>query len=296
MTADGRPRPGAATDPLAAVAALPAVEAAATRARAAVDDLLRHRTLRRSAAAVAVEASLRAAVAAATLQAGVDRPGWDLDAVRADLRAGRLAAAGAGAQGRGTDPAAAALRGAVRVSAEVGSLRSTVERAPLQVLARLHVLAASDVLAAGQLGRPRGPGTDAEDGIPLGSPGDGADVAARLGSLAGLLAAGSAAPAVVVAAVVHGEVLTSRPFRWGNVVVALAAQRLVLLARGVDPQGVSVPEWGHLEQGRAAYVGAAAGYATGTADGVAGWVLHCARAVEIGAREGVAVCAALGQP
>jgi len=56
---------------------------------------------------------------------------------------------------------------------------------------------------------------------------------------------------------------------------------------------VAVPEVGHLRGGLAPYVGALAAYATGTADGVALWLRHCADAVVAGAEEGMRVCAAV---
>ncbi len=263
-------------DPLAAVAALDGVGPAAERARTALDALLRHRALRRGAAAVAVEASLRGALAAAALQDPAVAAGDDaLEPLRAGLRAG-------------APPEGAALRGAVRVSAQVAALVPVWERAPLQALARLHALAAADALEPGELGRPRtGPPRDADGPAPRTE-----DVAARLAGLAGLVQSPTAAPALVVAAVVHGELLALRPFAWGNVLVALAASRLVVVARGLDPRGVAVPEAGHLEQGREAYADAARAYASGD---VARWVLHCARAAQAGAREGVALCEAVAR-
>ena len=183
----------------------------------------------------------------------------DLDAVRA---------------GTVTDPL---LQGALRVSGAIGELTGTWERAPRQVLARLHLLAARDLVAEDELGRP------------VNDP----EVATRLDGLAGLVAAGpDDTPAVIVAAVVHGELLALRAFSGPNGVVARAAARLTLISRGLDPKGVSVPEAGHLAR-RPEYVGAATAYKTGTRDGVRAWLRHCCAAVELGAAEGVASCAAV---
>jgi hypothetical protein len=44
---------------------------------------------------------------------------------------------------------------------------------------------------------------------------------------------------------------------------------------------------------RPAYAAALAGYASGEPDGVAGWLVHCCRATEHGAVEGLAICEAL---
>ena len=76
-----------------------------------------------------------------------------------------------------------------------------------------------------------------------------------------------AAPALVVAAVVHGELLTLRPFAAANGVVARAVARLLLTARGLDPTGSLVAEsaWAAALN---PYLGAAAGFATGSPDGV----------------------------
>ena len=252
----------AAPDPLASVAGLPGVGAAVERARRAVDGLRGHRVLRRYAQRVASESALRGARASAALE-GVDVP---LDALRRTVSAG----------GRLPGDGEALVQGALRVASEVGALPETWGRAPLQVLARLHALAASDLVADSnrldRLGRPEPAG------------------ASRLTALADLLSAPSSAPALVVAAVVHGEVATAGSFLDGAGIVARAASRLTLVARGLDPKGVSVPEVGHAELGRAAYLAALRGYAGGGPDGIAAWVGHCAEAVVLGAREGVAVC------
>ena len=60
------------------------------------------------------------------------------------------------------------------------------------------------------------------------------------------------APALLVAAVVHAELATAAPFASHNGIVARAAERLVLVARGVDAKSLVVPEAGHLAL-RAAY-------------------------------------------
>lgn len=272
-------------DPLAELASQSAVAQAADRARDAVDAVLRHRVLRRSFAAVTVECSLRSAVAAADLQDG--REGRDYDDARAAVRSGALFTVPS--PERLTVPSTVdTLRGAVRVSAELGTLQRAWESAPRQALARLHVLAAADRVAGDDLGRPRS-GEPLAEGLDLGPAPDPGVLGQRLAGLADLVARPTAAPALVLAAVVHGELLSLRPFCWGNVLVALAAQRLVLSSRGVDPRAVTVAEAGHLELGVAVYRDAARGYASGAPSAVEAWVVHCARALEIGAREGLAV-------
>jgi hypothetical protein len=114
----------------------------------------------------------------------------------------------------------------------------------------------------------------------------------RLAALAELVAGGTRAPAVIVAAVVHGELLTLAPFGSADGLVARAAARLTLISRGLDRKAVSVPEVGHLAR-QPEYVGAANAYATGTPDGVRAWLRHCCAAVTLGAEEGLAICGQL---
>lgn len=252
----------AAEDALVYVAGLPGVADAVAAARRAVDALRGHRVLRQGAQVVAAESALRGARASSVLE-GLEVP---LAALRGTVAAG-------GAFPAGTHPV---VRGALRVAAEAGQLQGAWGRAPLQVLARLHTLAAADLVAAeeelGSLGRPR------------------AVASARLGALGEALTTPTGAPALVVAAVVHAEVATMGAFPQGAGVVARAASRLTLVSRGLDPAGVSVPEVGHLELGREAYREALGRYAGGGPEGIAAWVAHCAEAVVLGAREGVAVC------
>lgn len=250
-----------AEDPLAVLAELPGVAEAVGRARRAVDDLRGHRVLRRSAERVSAESALRGARASAAL-AGAQLP---LEVVRRTVTAA----------GRLPETEQAVVQGALRVAAEVGVRSATWARAPLQVVARLHTLAARGLVADDELGRPA------------------RAAAPRLAGLGRLLVAPTGAPALVVAAVAHAELATAGAFPVGAGVVARAAGRLTLVARGLDPAAVSVPEVGHLELGREAYDAALAGYATGGADGIAAWVVHCAEAVVLGAREGVAVCEAI---
>ncbi|HET8683956.1 MAG TPA: oxidoreductase, partial [Micromonosporaceae bacterium] len=162
-----------------------------------------------------------------------------------------------------TDPV---VQGALRVAAALPDLVDTWQRAPRQVLARLHVLAARDAVEAAHLGRPSGEPA----------------VSVRLDALADLVAGGTSAPALLVAAVVHGELLALRAFPGPGGLVARAAARLALAAGGFDPRGLIAAEIGHLAR-EPEYVGAAGAFATGTPDGIRAWVRHCAAAVELGA-------------
>ncbi len=246
-------------DPLQALLDLPGVIEAVASARESIDRLRAHRVVRRHGAAVTTESAVRGAWASAALD-GVD--------VRlVEVRAGEAA-----------DPV---VQGALRACLGAGQLAETWWRAPLQALARLHVLAAADLVPADRLGRPAGP-----------PPSGRADRSARLDGLASLVAGGSRVAAPVLAAIVHGELLSLRPFGSADGVVARAAARLTLVSRGLDPTMAGVPEVGHLGL-RAEYMTALAAYQSGTPDGVARWLRHCCSALALGAQEGLAICEAV---
>lgn len=231
-----------APDPFARLAALEGVGSAMAATRDGIDALLRDRGLRRSTPDLTGESLLRGARASAALEGS----GSSLEEVRA---------------GGGDDLA----RAAVRMSTELLGLGPTLTRSPLQAVARIHILAAKGAVADADLGRPRD-----------------AARAERLGVLARQLSAATTAPALVVAAVVHAEIATAAPFVSHNGIVARAAERLVLLARGVDPKSLVVPEAGHLAL-RREYESNLRGYAAGGAAGVQAWLLYAAEAYAAGA-------------
>jgi hypothetical protein len=251
-----RVTPPRTRDPLAPLLDLPGVADAVARARDAVVAVHNHPVNRRGWPASAAEASVRAARASAALD------GATLAAAEADRAV--------------TDPVVA---GAIRAAEEIGRSLGAWRTAPLQAIARLHVVAAADLVPAdrhdAELGRPR--------------PGEG--VTARLGMLAELVAGGTSVPAPVLVAVVHGELLALAPFGTADGVVARAAARLAAVAAGLDPKGLAVPEVGHLRHARE-YRAAAAGFAAGTADGLAGWLKHCCAQWEAGGKEGMAIASA----
>ncbi|BBF99262.1 MULTISPECIES: oxidoreductase [Pseudonocardia] len=243
----------ATDDPLAPLAALPGVHEAVARARDATTEVHTRPVNRRGWPATAAEAALRAARSSAALD------GAPLTPATAD---------------HVSDPV---LAGAVRIADERARLLEVWGRAPLQALARLHVLAATDLVPAdeheAQLGRPR------------------TGVSSRLSALADLLGGGTSVPAPVLVAVVHGELLTLRPFGTADGVVARAAARLTAMSSGLDPRGLSVPEVGFLRR-PAEYRAAAQAFASGTPDGVAGWIVHLCAEWEAGGREGLSIAAA----
>lgn len=226
-----------------------------------------------------------------------------------DLGAGRGGDLGADRGGdrgvdRGADPGvergAAPVGDPADLRVATGALRATALAAtwrpdlgarsvpplpPLgQVLARLHAAAGAGWLPDADLGRVRAPGSAPRDLTGLGAAPDGTEAAERLALLTRTVGA-TRAPALVVAAVVHGELLTVRPFVAANGTVARAAARLLLCARGLDPTGAAVPEatWAATP---VPYLATAARFATGTPEGVAAWIGACADAVVAGAAEG----------
>ncbi|GAA4797415.1 oxidoreductase [Streptomyces ziwulingensis] len=261
-------------DPLAALGALPGVAESVESVRKAVDRVYGHRIMRRRSHAVTSEAALRGARGSAAL-AGAD---WALEEVRrrSDF---------------GVEGEARTVGAALRLTAEAGQLLSVWRQSPLRVLARLHLVAAAD--EGERVGRPRQPGEPVDEPlVELELPGA-EEAHGRLEGLADLIVAGGSAPALVTAAVVHGELLAIRPFTSHNGLVARAAERIVLIGSGLDPKSVCPAEVGHAEQGRAAYLAALEGYVSGTPEGVAAWIAHCGRAAGLGARESTAVCEAL---
>jgi len=92
----------------------------------------------------------------------------------------------------------------------------------------------------------------------------------------------------VLAAVGHGELLALSPFGSGNGIVARAVSRLVTIASGLDPHGLGVPEVYWLRRADE-YRSAAAGFESGTPEGVTRWMLMTCKALEDGAREALSI-------
>ncbi|WP_250286071.1 hypothetical protein [Frankia sp. CiP1_Cm_nod2] len=167
---------------------------------------------------------------------------------------------------------------------------------------------------------------DPADPLGLGPAPSPAETAARLSGLTELLLARTSAPAILVAAIVEGELLTIRPFGTFDGIIARAAGRLVLISRGLDPKAVTATDVGHVESGRITtsataisdtttadmtarnaatrntatgnvptdgYADAARAYAGAGAEGVRRWIIYYAHALELGARESLAICEAV---
>jgi hypothetical protein len=229
-------------DPFAAVAALEGVPSAVRAARDAVDAVLRDRGHRPVGPDVTAESLLRGAIASARLEGSASS--------EAEVRAG------AG------DPVA---RASVRLSTGLLGVLPAWESAPLQALARLHAIVAAGAVDDAELGRPTG-----------------AAAADRLATLARSLTTPTEAPGMVIAAVVHAEVVAADAFASHNGLVARAAERLTLVGSGVDPASVTIPEMGHLAGG-AAYESGLRRYRDGGGDGLHSWLLQAIRSYAAGA-------------
>ncbi|MBW3602271.1 MAG: Fic family protein [Actinobacteria bacterium] len=117
---------------------------------------------------------------------------------------------------------------------------------PLDALSELHAVVCRGLVDAGAVGRPR----RTERAVHEGAQGriiyraaDPADLSDLLAGLAAWLGRGSAAmPSLAVAGVVQERLLQWQPYEAANGRVARAASRLVLRARGLDPDGAAVCE------------------------------------------------------
>ncbi|AFM19477.1 hypothetical protein Mycch_4781 [Mycolicibacterium chubuense NBB4] len=244
------------TDPLAPLTTLPGVAAAGEEAREALGRAHRHRVNLRGWPKTAAEAALRAARASSVLDGGPLQ--FDADAAPDPVLAG-------------------ALRVAEAIEGGETALVGVWRRAPLQAIAKLHALAAADLVDDDALGRPRG----------------GAEVGRRLELLADLVTGGTRVPAYVLAAVAHGDLLTLEPFGSADGVVARAVSRLITIASGLDPHGLGVPEV-HWMRRSGDYRAAARGFASGTPDGLAAWLVFSSEGLHAGAREALSIAQAMG--
>jgi hypothetical protein len=203
----------------------------------------------------------RDAVDALLRDRGMRRTGPD-DTVESLLRGAAASAALAGSDSSLDDLRAGQVdsiaAAAIRVSTELMGLQPVWRRSPVQALARLHSLATDD--------------TDELQGRPESAAG-----AAAMQRLGDVVRAGTNAPAMVLAAVVHAEVATASGFGAAAGLVARAAERLVLVDTGVDPAAATVPEAGHARSPQA-YERALAGYRDAGTPGVVAWLLQAADA------------------
>lgn len=233
--------------PLTRASGLPGIAQAAAATRDAIDVVLGQRAVQTGAPALARQSVDRGARASARLEDD------------------------------GSEPV---MRGATRVTEAAAGLAPLWRTAPVQVLARLHLLAAADLADEHRLGRPK----DRTSARRL---------TATMAEVAAVSGPATSVPAMVVAAVVHAE--AAEAFDPVGGLVGRAAERVVLLSSGVDPTGVLVPELGHLAE--------ATGYPddrrrllTGTDVAVATWVERCLRAYTAAAEATASMLSAGGGP
>lgn len=266
--------PSKPPDVLADLADLPGVAASAEAARSAVDALLWDRHVRRVAVDVARQSVLRGGWASAAMD-GAEVPfdsvvGGTVETSPMGERTGR----------------------AVALTAELPRLVDIYARAPLQAWARMNTVLAGGLAPDAEVGRPR-VDSQAEDPLRLGGLPSAMEASGRLTALAAFAVAPTAAPAIVSAGVVHAELAVLRPFRHASGPLARASIRLALASRGLDPDLLTVPEWGLLTLGRTKYVHALRSYASGTPAGVADWLTWFGAAVKVGAEQAAALAAAI---
>lgn len=225
------------SDPFISAAQLEGIPSTYAGTRDGIDSMLRDRGLRKSTPEDTTRSLLLGAAATAALEGSV-------------FSADELAAGG------GDELA----RGAVRLSTELLGLLPVWNRSPVQALARIHALAAAGTVDDAELGRPLNP-----EGVK------------RLTELAWMLGQPTSAPGLVVAALVNAEITAAGAFATHNAVIGRAAERLVLVAKGVDPASVLVTEAGHAAEPDG-YRSALAAYAGGQPTGVHQWLMYASQA------------------
>lgn len=263
------------------LARLEGVQEAIDATREACTALRWHPALRRRIPEASAESRVRGATASAALE-GAE---MSVTIVRNVFR-------GAAQWPADPDPVEATVAAATRATAETEAVRGLVVSAPNQALARLHVAAASHLLPADQVGRPRRDDEDAREFLELGPAPSAQEAAARMQALTELLQASADVPTLLVAAIAHAELAIVRPFVRGNGLVARAFERALVWGSGLDPTGVAVPEQAHHALATD-YAGALGAYAQGGPQGVRLWILHEAEALQRAAAAGYEVCDAV---
>ena len=261
---------------LTRLAAIPEVASSSDRAREVCTQLRWHEALRRRIPEASAESRVRGAWASA-----------ELDGARSTASIVRDLMRGARERSVDPDPSERVIHGAIAATAETEHLGQLVTSSPRQALARLHTVAAAQLVEeSDQLGRPRVEGEGCEEFADLGPAPTGQELQQRLGGIIELMRSAGDAPALVVAAIVHAEIAATRPFAVGNGLVARAVERALIGQTGLDPTGVAVPEAGHGHEGGPAYLGSLNGYVHGGQPGLVLWLQHCGDSLVAGAEEG----------
>ena len=244
-------------DPLANLPLLEETSILLSSARDDIDSVLWDRGIRAKAAEVAAASVLRGARDSAAID-GAD------SAVVDDSPMGRI------------------LGNAQVLTARVPALVDTWATAPLQVLAELHAIASQGFSSDEERGRPRS-GDEVRDPLNIGMLPPASVISPRMAGLATVITT-SSSPALLIAAIVHGELSALRPFEVGSGLVARASVRLVMASKGIDPSMFTIPEHGMFELGRPAYVTAIREYSAGTPEGINSYLSWFASALALGAK------------
>ena len=288
-----RPGDSAEADPVAGALRSIAADARVARAeealRQASAELRFHEALRRRWREARAEAAVRGAIASGGVEGAVLPP----SVLREAVASGGLAEASTGEPS--LDAVAGLWRAGVRLTTWMPDLRGDARPAqpsPRALLAALHRDVVGPIAVAGRVpldavAAPRTAGTAPVEGGPGPAP-DGEALTARLEGVLRLIDL-PAVPALVRAAVVHGEMVAARPFLVGNAAVGRLLVRHLITRDGLEPTGVAVADQ---YPGRVplAYADAAAAYAGGTRDGVVAWVVWQAEAILVGIQEGRTIC------
>ena len=227
---------------------------AVTEARNAIDSLLFDRRLRNADPAAITDLRQEAGAASAALD-GADAP--------AD-----------------NSPMGRMIAAHQATVAECSHLVDVVTSAPAQAFAQLHLVASAwRNLDEEFRGRPRS--TDqVDDPLHLGVNTPAAESRIYLFDVVRLFTNPSQVPALVLAARIHALIAIHAPFTTDSTVIARAAGRLMLMSRGVDPDGLIPLESGLLKLGRNPYVKALREFARGNEGD---WIVLHAQAAHEGA-------------
>ncbi len=309
---------------LAAIAEDARVARAQEAVREASAELRWHEALRRRWREARAEAAIRGAIASGAIEGAL----VSASTLREQVAAGRLERPLSGDPS--LDAVAGIWRAGVRLTGFMPDLRGQgrpAEPSPRSLLAGLHrdlagPLAASGAIGLDEVAVPRtalppgrggAEGENAADGVAgarssggavnsvalgaaprEGGPGSaprGRALVERLDALLAIIAA-PGVPALVRAAVVHGEMIAARPFTAGNAALGRLLVRHLITRDGLEPTGVAVPD-AYARRAPGAYSDAAASYARGDAEGVIAWTIWQAEAILVGITEGVELCRAI---
>ncbi len=280
--------------------------------REASAELRWHEALRRRWREARAEAAIRGAIASGAIEGAL---------VSAPELRERVAAGGLDRPLSG-DPSLDAVAGIWRAGARLAGFMADLrgqsrpaEPSPRSLLTSLHrdiagPLAASGAIGldevavprtalpggtpssggTGSAGEPEALGAAPREGGPGPAP-QGQALAERLDALLAIIAA-PGVPALVRAAVVHGEMIAMRPFTAGNAALGRLLVRHLITRDGLEPTGVAVPD-AYARRAPGAYSDAAAAYARGDAEGVITWTVWQAEAILVGITEGAELCRAI---